>query len=374
MFADKVSTISSDRLQWQKVFNALVHMLKSQQTQLESLVKERKLLEDRIQIQYDRWVSDVHLLEDQISQMKRDLSKAEMARLLEVAKSDLVVGFKQRESFLYKLKLESTESDLQDFKSWFDYLTYKCSEQKEKSGGKDVEVEKEKGGDGNPKSAENSKEDERRSKILEGEVKKLKRAYEKLTSKNSSEVSALLSERNFVWNQFKKMESDYTSLLKSKRIEVAQANEKIKELLTSMEKLQSSHNEKDETIMKLKAKLAKLEADVASSNREISVRSRELELLRNSRSTLDTPFLNRCTTEPSTTSSESQKDSRNRKKLHLKKESARSQASLDKNSEKECRRSSKRKVVDAVPSSETPRLFSSTFKVPKLKNSSSNLL
>lgn len=69
MAIDKDSHVSSDRQKWQKIFNALVHMLQTQQTQVESLAKERKLLEDRIKFQYDRWLSDVHSLQDQIAQV-----------------------------------------------------------------------------------------------------------------------------------------------------------------------------------------------------------------------------------------------------------------------------------------------------------------
>lgn len=59
----------SDREKWNKVFNAMVHMLRTQQTQLESLAKDRKLLEDRIKLQNERWVSDVNLFQDQIAQV-----------------------------------------------------------------------------------------------------------------------------------------------------------------------------------------------------------------------------------------------------------------------------------------------------------------
>lgn len=57
---------SSDREKWNKVFNALVHMLTSQQTQLESLAKERIILQDRIKLQNDRWVSDIDRFQEQI--------------------------------------------------------------------------------------------------------------------------------------------------------------------------------------------------------------------------------------------------------------------------------------------------------------------
>lgn len=69
MGMNRRSKASSDRENWQKIFNGLVEMLQTQQRQLETLAKERKLLEDRIRMQHERWVSDVRLLEDQISQV-----------------------------------------------------------------------------------------------------------------------------------------------------------------------------------------------------------------------------------------------------------------------------------------------------------------
>ena len=98
---------------------------------------------------------------------------------------------------------------------------------------------------------------------------------------------ALLSERNFVWNQFKKRESDLMDRLKSKSSEVEQANEKIQELLSSVEILQLSK-------LKLKTNLAELEAASVKKNEEISRLSRELELLRKASSDSVTPVLRRC--------------------------------------------------------------------------------
>lgn len=80
-----------------------------------------------------------------------------------------------------------------------------------------------------------------------------------------TEVSALLAEKDFVWNQLKKMESDYTAALKNKRIEVANANEAIGKLQHKVEELQTTVNEKDETIAKLRSELARLEADMRNS-------------------------------------------------------------------------------------------------------------
>ncbi|KAL7244826.1 hypothetical protein ACSBR2_000226 [Camellia fascicularis] len=297
MGALKGSNVSSDRRQWQKVFNALTHLLRRQQIQIESLAKERQFLEDRIKLQYGRWVFDVNQLQDQISLMNRDFTGEEMKCNFEAAKWDLMVGQKQREAFIYKTKLYNAASELADFRVWFGHLSHNCCE-----------------------------------------------------TKNDSEMLALLSERNFVWNQYKKRESDLTNRLKIKSTEVEHANEKIQELLTTMEQLKSSNVEKDIAILKLKTDMAELEAASTKKSDEISRLSNKLELLRKAGSNSDGTEgdKNRGT------------DSRN---TIPKKESHPSQVF-----QKGCR-SSKRKSVDTILISETPKLFKSTFKVPKLKNS-----
>lgn len=63
------SHASSERQKWDKIFNGLVKMLNSQQEQLQSLVTERKILEDRIKMQHEKWVSDISLYEDHIGQV-----------------------------------------------------------------------------------------------------------------------------------------------------------------------------------------------------------------------------------------------------------------------------------------------------------------
>ena len=61
--------VTSDREKWDKVFGALVKLLKNQQEQLETLLKERKILEGRIKTQHESWVSDTRLYEDYILQV-----------------------------------------------------------------------------------------------------------------------------------------------------------------------------------------------------------------------------------------------------------------------------------------------------------------
>lgn len=124
------SSSSSDHQKWEIIFSALKKILQKQAQQLDSLLGERKLLQERIQLQYQRWNSDVRLLEDIISQKQRQLSLSKLGKLVEVSKADLLVGSKQRDSLINKLKLEHAWSELNDFKAWFDILSHRCPDKR----------------------------------------------------------------------------------------------------------------------------------------------------------------------------------------------------------------------------------------------------
>lgn len=120
----------------------MARMLRMQQAQLDSLAKDRKILEDRIKLQHERWVSDVNLFQEQIYQvkfgsfgvqilfwwnkvrvfgfcqfggsigvayeicvqLKRDFTAQEMEHMVEAAKLDLIIGLKEREAYIHKDK------------------------------------------------------------------------------------------------------------------------------------------------------------------------------------------------------------------------------------------------------------------------------
>ncbi|GMH23793.1 hypothetical protein Nepgr_025636 [Nepenthes gracilis] len=316
-------TASCDRKKWATLFGALVHMLQNQQSQLETLVGERERLGDRIRVQYDRWVSDVRLFDDQISQMKREMALAELARSVELAKADLVRDFKDREAFLYKLKLEHMEDELTDFKAWFDFRSHRCQDQKYISPHKMYETSKDKETDGSPSRIVNSKKAECHYETLEDEVKRLKFEYDKLSVKHNHEVSALLSEKDFVWNHYRNMEGEYVDQLRMKNEEVDRLNEDIVKLLASMEELQSTNMEKKGKIACVEANVAKLEAETKMKNEEISRLSKEVELSRGLKSSHPfTPLLNPCMIEPKASRLEGNGGSQNERSTNVKKESS----------------------------------------------------
>lgn len=146
------------------------------------------------------------------------------------------------------------------------YLQPKCDKQTKESG-EDASV------DGQA---------EMQCRNLQGEIRKLKLANVRLTSEKISELNCLLQERNFVWNQFKKMESDYSNLVKAKRLELEQAIQKIAELQEAAEKSNVLIKEKDLTIDSLKERLIKQEKNMDDCSREVSKLSRERKLLKSS--------------------------------------------------------------------------------------------
>ncbi|XP_065880245.1 uncharacterized protein [Euphorbia lathyris] len=336
------------------LFDGLVQLLKNRQQQLEFLLDERKILEDRIKTQQERWVSDVRLCTDQISQMKDFLMEKDMANSLLSAKSALMIGLKHREASLLKLKLEQTEDELTDFKAGFDYLSHILQKNSN-----ETDKEKEEGTQSNLKSS---------ASRTGNEVKRLKLEYEKLSSEKNSEISALLKEKSFIWNQYSVLESDLTDKLKSKESEINLANNKIAKVLANAEQLQSCNDQKDEMIGSLRSKVAELEVDRDKLKEEICRLTQELKSKKESRNTDVTPVLRKHGDAETKPLSRGAKSTLSKgRSITVKKEISSGKSALPFKDGEKGSRSLKRKVVEELSVLETPKLFSNSFKVPKLK-------
>uniref|UniRef100_A0A803MRK7 Uncharacterized protein n=1 Tax=Chenopodium quinoa TaxID=63459 RepID=A0A803MRK7_CHEQI len=309
----KQSHPSSDHQKWEIIFNALQQMLRKQASQIDTLIEQRQSLQERIQLQYQRWNSDVRMLEDIIAQKERQLSLSEFEKRVEIFKADFLLGSKQREALVNKRKLEHAGSELDDFKAWFDILSHRCPDKEDMTPDRIYESLKANGG--HIISNEASKHQTK----LEKEVATLKHEYEKLSVKHMSDISALKDENKFVWNQYKTMEGKYSDQLKTKNDEVAQANEKITNLLNNMEQLQSANVEKDETVATLRAKVTEVEVEVNKKDGDISRISKELELL-TSTNTDGVPLLNQCSTEFSSSGLKVRRSSRKKESAVLNEE------------------------------------------------------
>lgn len=143
--------------------------------------------------------------------------------------------------------------------------------------------------------ANDKKEEQHHRNSLESELRKLKSEKEKLTLDKEYEVSALLSEKKFVWNQYNKMEKDLKEQLSRKHAEIECANDKIQRLLASMEEMQSSSSKKDQMLLALENDVAKLKYEASQKDEEVSRLSKELEVLRKTRNNSSTPVLRQCT-------------------------------------------------------------------------------
>ncbi|KAF8112419.1 hypothetical protein N665_0064s0051 [Sinapis alba] len=320
---------SSDRESWDKLFKTLVKILQTKQDEVESLLKDRKLLEDKLKSQRENWISDVCNYEERFSLMNREIETMEMVQFFQTSKCNLMSGSKERDRSLCNLKLEQTVDESNDFKAWFDFLTLNTN-----------------------KESGNS---------LEAEMRKLKLEYEKLASQKKCEVSDLSRENGFVWSQLKCIESGFTDKLKKKEDEISQANAKISSLLSYQEQIQSSNHERDEIISSLKAKVAEMETSSRKKDEEISKLSRDLESLKKSRSF--TPVLTRCTTRDNGNTVGSSHVSTKKEKL----------AASTPNQE-EIKSSKRKRGAKKTPASVSviPKLFTSTFRLPKLKSPSSS--
>jgi ABC-type phosphate transport system auxiliary subunit len=60
---------STERKNWGNIFTSLVQIVRNQQNQLQSFANQQKFLEDRLKMQNERWISDVKLYKEQISQV-----------------------------------------------------------------------------------------------------------------------------------------------------------------------------------------------------------------------------------------------------------------------------------------------------------------
>ena len=84
---------------------------------------------------------------------------------------------------------------------------------------------------------------------LSTELRKLKQAYETLSSKKDQEVSALFSEKELARNQLVVMQKAYDALLRNKNGEAAQTTEAAQKLHRSVDDLKVSAQKKDDEIV-----------------------------------------------------------------------------------------------------------------------------
>ncbi|KAL5214679.1 hypothetical protein ABZP36_003831 [Zizania latifolia] len=224
--------------EWTRIYNGILAMLRKTQAQAEELAAGREQLAALLKIQHEFWVSRVDRLQSSLQQSRKQDA---LRRRCEAANMELLLGDKEGEALCYQNIAEITENDLEDFRTSIAALAAENYELKVKL--KEVESY--------AALSEKTVVHIQSPRDLRAEIRKLKQAYSTLSSKKDKEVSALRAEKDFVWNQLRTMEKDYTDLLKKKKIEAAQATEAAQKLQKNLEELQSQN--KDNEIGRLQA-------------------------------------------------------------------------------------------------------------------------
>ncbi|XP_051124488.1 uncharacterized protein LOC127246897 isoform X2 [Andrographis paniculata] len=316
----KSSEKASDReKKWDKVFSALVKLS-------QNLQKDREFLEHKVK-------SSLGV----IYRMKMEMK-------LETIEAQLKLGLKERDAFIYKLRHDNADDELSDLGEWLDCVA--------------------------PKDPKTISDDARDN------VRKLKSDMEKYKLEKSSEISALLTEKSFAWNQYNEMESHLREELRKKCDEAERASAKVQILANRTEELQCSNE-------KLRADLAKMEFESAQKSEEIRRLSKEMELLKSRLGSEITP-LPLCNGKAfrgamnDSANSRVIKGSKESgvgniidKVAHTKKTGHKSTGGKPpmKLSVNKGKSSSKRRMLEEITIPDTPKLFSASFKVPKLKPS-----
>ncbi|KAG6388441.1 hypothetical protein SASPL_149867 [Salvia splendens] len=228
---------SNREKKWDKIFNALVKL-------------SQNLQNDRL------------ILEERIKYLHEFIYKMKMEQKVNSFKAEFNLGFKERESIIFKHRYENAENEAADIKEWCDYLVQKCS------GPSDVSSNISNKG------------------ALQDEVRMLKKELEKSRVAKNSEISALLAEKGLLWKQYEQMEASLTEKLSKERDEAKKTNEKAQILVSKADELQISNE-------KLKASITTMESESINKNEEIVKLRKEIETL-NSRSRSGSTLLHPC--------------------------------------------------------------------------------
>ncbi|KAF3331260.1 hypothetical protein FCM35_KLT04614 [Carex littledalei] len=211
--------------------------LRSEHSTNEGLLAEREYLLQLIELRNEQWTR--HMKAQQVKMDKYNATKLEV-----------LVDTKERKASSYKEYAELVETDLEDAYTCIAALGAEIKALKSKLSNAEAL---------RPIGAYDSTE----LKDLKLEIRKLKHGYKTLKSEKEAQLSekenqidALVCEKDFVWNQFKVMESEYVAALKSKNSELDKSNEAITMLKKNLEEMEASILEKDSTISKMKEEMS----------------------------------------------------------------------------------------------------------------------
>ncbi|KAJ3682619.1 hypothetical protein LUZ60_015192 [Juncus effusus] len=235
----------SDRQNWERVYEKLDEMIRSEQSKSQALLEQREYLLQVINLQELQWKSRLSYLETRIDQME---TKEAKWKQYYASKNNVLINAKDDEVSLYRKYAELTEKDLEDYNTCILSLCSEISDLRKK-----LETTQ------TLKSQTSSQKDPKAElQKLKQAYKTLKLDYETLKKNKDDHIACLVSEKDFTWNQFKLIENDYNALQKSRNLELDQANEAVEKLRKVLEQSRRNSYEKDEAIERLNGEVQSL--------------------------------------------------------------------------------------------------------------------
>lgn len=235
--------------------------------------KKGKSLLKKIRTQQHLWAVDNQHFQHRLELSERMHKKRELTHAYEMAKSDLLHGAQKKDALLLEYRLDSALDDLEEFQTQNELLLIKLKE--EQAGAQALNerlLEREKQAIADRQRSQIILELEEKTRSLQEslvkmekdhciEMVKVKSDRKRISSLRKHEVSALLRERDFVWNQLKIMEEDYANRLRSKTQQLQLASEDIENLRSTIEELQQANDEKNVELTILKVEMGESERE-----------------------------------------------------------------------------------------------------------------
>eukprot|EP00250_Pteridium_aquilinum_P024623 c29346_g1_i1 orf=112-1047(+) len=234
------------------------------------LLEEKALLKEKLRVQHDLWDLEKQRLEEALVQTKKEHEGKNVAQAYDIAALHVSLGSQQQEALCFKLRLEGAVDEVELLSSRLQILHVQLQEKE----GQICEVHErhlhreaclkqkllaERPKDKTQQNVPNMRHllDELKRKH-ELEVERLRNEQSALSLKRKQEVSALIREKNFVWDQLKRMEDDYLSRLDTKRQELKCAEETLQKLQMRVDELQQAHDEKtvEATVLRINVQSA----------------------------------------------------------------------------------------------------------------------
>ncbi|KAH9314003.1 hypothetical protein KI387_022630, partial [Taxus chinensis] len=261
-----------------KLLEFAVNNLEASRQEISFLQQEKEILSQNLKLQQSLWDAD-HQHSQQCLQTKELMCKEkELTHAYEIAKKNLIHGTNQKDTLLLKLRLDSALDDLEELQSQYEFLMLELKEEQAKDRAliKDLlEKEKEPIIDQSQIILEMEQRTQRLQESLlnkekdhRNEIAKVKSEHKTINNLRKNEVSALVRERDFVWNQLKRIEEDYADRVKCKNEQLQVAYENIEKLRLAMDELQKANDEKNVelTIMKVEFQEKEGEGPILKEN------------------------------------------------------------------------------------------------------------